>query len=1031
MDSETFGFRLASDEIGPLVRRLFVQEEPGAGSEDKPVRVSRLVSFSGQQRTSKPADLRQISATLVKHAMEGVERPLRDDEQEAVTGALTTTLLALGRLKISDAQAVQMGHQQLAQSLRYAAYSPDRHLPARAAHVYENLLDAACLHVLYHFARRSAFIARTETARSRNLAQLIARQDESARSIPRLDAGDSEFEQRYLAYIADKHCRLVIYGIDLYDSPDRWPLDVAYLSLQATWSDGGASGLTGRLQLPNTTHVPAEKAFAHSNRVLLRGVAGSGKTTLVQWLAVQAAHGPRPGRVPFVLPLRTLIRSMDGLPTPEEFLTAVRCPLSAPAGWAERVLTMQRGLLLVDGVDEIPQRDRSRTREWIHELVRAFPGNQWLVTSRLSAVRDNWLAEDGFRDLTLSPMSHANVRTFIRRWHAAAAAPEYEESLLTAVRAKKDLGSLATNPLMCGLMCALHRDRKGFLPLSRKALYDAALTMLLARRDRERDMGLPDGIELDVEPKIQLLQRLAYWLIRNGRNEMDHVTATNVVAQGLPHVPAAQAQGDAGQIFKHLLLRSGLLREPVQEAVDFIHRTFQDYLGARAAVEAWDIGLLVSNAADSQWEDVIRMAVAHARPKERAELLDELIKQGDRAEGHAARARIHLLAMAALEHATEIAPEVRTRVESRASALISPASLDEAHALAEAGSLALELLPPSDGLTDEEARNVVAAAALIGTDAALPVLSRFRGSRDAAVCEQLVQAWAEFDPHRYAEEVIAHVQEDVVFTVTSEPQIRALGELGPRERVQISCRCHPELLTDVLDPSCLTWLSLRDNPALRSLDFLQPYRRLTTLSLEDCPSVTDLTPLEVVGLDRLYLCDLPGLYDASGLNHLNTLRHLTVASRLPGSELTESLPTDAGLLALSLQGDATRRTGLLGISAWPTLTALSLSIGPGDITREGWDEVARLPELSELTLHESTLCAVDEARALPSVRSLRLVGEPSKEDRDLIKQVLFPNLDAITLTVPQGGMTNIKFYEARFPSVKVQVAHGDTAALIV
>ena len=55
---------------------------------------------------------------------------------------------------------------------------------------------------------------------------------------------------------------------------------------------------------------------------------------------------------------------------------------------------------------------------------------------------------------------------------------------------------------MCGLICALHRDRRGFLPVGRKELYEAALTMLLARRDRER--GLP-GPELREEPQLQIL----------------------------------------------------------------------------------------------------------------------------------------------------------------------------------------------------------------------------------------------------------------------------------------------------------------------------------------------------------------------------------------------------------------------------------------------------------------------------------------------------------------------------------------------
>ncbi|WP_399476870.1 hypothetical protein [Streptomyces sp. TRM68367] len=97
-------------------------------------------------------------------------------------------------------------------------------------------------------------------------------------------------------------------------------------------------------------------------------------------------------------------------------------------------------------------------------------------------------------------MGQADAAAFIARWHTAARsdAPDpdrldtYERSLLDAVGTKPDLGRLATNPLMCGLICALHRDRRGYLPHGRQELYDAALSMLLARRDDQRDM-FPQG----------------------------------------------------------------------------------------------------------------------------------------------------------------------------------------------------------------------------------------------------------------------------------------------------------------------------------------------------------------------------------------------------------------------------------------------------------------------------------------------------------------------------------------------------------
>ena len=63
--------------------------------------------------------------------------------------------------------------------------------------------------------------------------------------------------------------------------------------------------------------------------------------------------------------------------------------------------------------------------------------------------------------------------------------------------------------------------------------------------------------------------------------------------------------------------------------LDFVHRTFQDYLGAQAAIEAADMPLLIHHAHDTQWEDVVRMAIAHARPMN-APAYSPLVDRGDR-----------------------------------------------------------------------------------------------------------------------------------------------------------------------------------------------------------------------------------------------------------------------------------------------------------------------------------------------------------------------------------------------------------------
>lgn len=933
MDPTVIGTRLASSVVGPLVKQLFVREGPGAGLVDRPVRLSALVSFRGEKRTLGEKELRRLVRELVERAAPAEAEP------EAVSDALVRTLHALGDLDLDDLQAVRLGHKALAEKLYTQAggHAFVRHLGEDSAALYSQLLDTACLHILHFFTQRSAFVARTLVEQSRQLDELIRLTSLLTERLTSRTGQDAAFEQQYARYVATKHSSLTIYGIDLDESRD-WPLDTAYLSLEATEDieqRAAPDEVFGEYRLPSAPR-PVEQALAGHERVLLRGVAGSGKTTLVQWLAVttarqelltgQLAH--LMGRVPFVLPLRTLTRGGSALPVPGDFLSAVSCPLtgSQPPGWADRVLAAGRGLLLVDGIDEVPEQERARTRRWLADLLAAFPGNLWLVTSRPSAVREDWLGAEDFTELSLSAMSREHIAVFVRRWHEAAGAdPALAEALLSSLRTKQDLGRLATNPLMCALICALHRERRGFLPRGRKALYDAALSMLLERRDRERELA----VELDEESQVELLQRLAYWLIRNGRAEMDRSDAVHQLERLLPSMPYVAAQGSAEEILRQLLVRSGLLREPAVGAVDFVHRTFQDYLGARAAVEERDFDVLIAHAHLDQWEDVVRMAVAHGRPDERARLLTGLVERGDREEEP--RARLHLLAMACLEHAAHLDPGVRAEVKRRAEELIPPHSPAEAAKLVGIGPIVLELLPGPDEVDDErDATYTVYTAILVGGDAAIPFLVRYRDHDSLMVRNRLAYHWDEFDTETYGNEIIRPLLRSPGTSVVVRTQevLTELSRMGGYNTVELSGDFDGTQITAALDHQLLKDLELRHSP-LTDLSFLGRYQNLRTLRLAGCLDLSSLESLAGVPLEGLILSDLPGLAD------LNTLRALAAAP----------------LKSLCLPGNT---FDLSPLTALPSLSHLELALRP-DSVRDGWRVIANLKNLVALTLNSYEL----------------------------------------------------------------------------
>ncbi|MFJ9933277.1 NACHT domain-containing protein [Streptomyces virginiae] len=959
MDASVVGIRLASGVVAPLIKKLLRTEGAGAGLVDRPQRISSYVSWR-EKRDLDAADLRRLADHLVREALRAPgERPLPPDEEAGVAAALAVTLHALGDLTLTDVEAVRLGPEAFARRLRAAA--PDTGLSRDAELFHDRLVELASLHILNFFTQRSTFVAATLVEQSRLHAETIAKVDELLTRLPRQDGRDTAFEERYLAYVARRHSTLTIFGLDLEPGSSRWPLDAAYVSLEAAGpvAPEPEHGPAEAARKSAQHHLSAERLLTEHHRVLLRGDAGSGKTTLIQWLAVSTAKGPGNGLVPYVLPLRTLTRHGERLPAPRDFLAGTPLAGEPPEGWESRVLRDGRALILVDGIDEIPEAERENARDWLADLITAYPGNRWLITSRPSAVRTDWLAGEDFTEVTLAPMSPANVRAFVERWHTAARAPDgYADLLLDSVRGKPDLARLATNPLLCGLICALHRERRGFLPTGRKELYAAALSMLLHRRDRERGLRLPYLAE---EPQLQLLQRLAYWLIRNGRTEMDRSRAEALIADALPAVPAAAVLGDPPAVFAHFLERTGLLRAPTVDSVEFVHRTFQDFLGARASLDEGSLGELTGHADDDQWEDVIRMAVAQGRPRERTEIIRALLSRGSN--------RSVLLAYASLQYATELDPALRAEAEAAVKHLLPPRSIDEAKQLGRTGPLVLELLADPATAAKEEALMAVAAAGETLSERAIPYLAGFRAAPSPDVHRALAALWSRFDTREYAREVIERITPPLMtLEIHNDAEADALQAFTAPPGFFISQQVSQRAVSDLLSRVQVKSVCLFRLPHLTDVDFLRGQNALTVLDITGCFRLADVTGLHGLPVGAVCLDgSVPGLHEA-----------ITSWPRLHSLEFYSSRPWSVGDLAPTarltrLVLDAPE-VDVTGLSRHTGLRVLNLGYrwrpaGPAD-----WAEISRLERLEELAVPDEVLEGLLGHVRLPSLRALRLYG---------------------------------------------------------
>ncbi|SCL41651.1 NACHT domain-containing protein [Micromonospora pallida] len=816
-----------------------------------------------------------------------------DADPVRLTRALQPAYTAAAeRAGLSEA-ATRLGERVLADCVR-CHVELVRHLP--------EFTNRASQEILARFSRLSA-----------DLAEVLARLP----APPRTDAGDDDsFEQRYLQFVSKHHDQLELFGVDVHNFTPETTLSIAYLSLSVTDSSGGAGrrasavrppvqGAFGRLVNARSgkglvgdgqTGLRVEGALGQHRRVLLRGEAGSGKSTLLRWLAINAArHGftgelqDWNGRVPFLVKLRAYADRPLPLVGPQLGDDMAQFATEAPAGWVERIFAEGRALLLVDGVDELVRSQRAAVREWLRRILHRYPGIIVVVTSRPTAASARWLAGKDFAALMLEQMSPADIVVFVGRWHQAIGGarhlpcridelPRYERRLLARLEANRHLRGLATNPLMCAMLCALNLDRGDDLPHDRISLYQAALDMLLERRDTARNVPAYRRVGLGAQHARTLLQDLAWRLAISNRSELDTGQAQEHVTRKLATMPKVTAE--PADVFEHLLDRSGVLKDVAEDRLSFVHRTFQEYLAAKEIAEENYIDALLEMAGRDIWRETVIMTAGLANSEYRQRLIGGLLDRADVAPGRKQR-WLRLLAAACVETAPGLSPTIQDRIDASLVALLPPRSKVEARSLALAGDRVLDYLADDlTELTPSVAAAVVFTAAFVGGPRALEKLTRYGADARTPVVDALIQAADYFEPDEYGRRVLVdspllngritvdewtapmthhlrhlrHVQFNVQPSpevVRSLPPLQGLilerGIRGPIDREISALRAHPALEQLVvrlpLDPAALptTLASLRDlslvfppPPSGRTdLSWLARFPRLTSLGLYD------------------------------------------------------------------------------------------------------------------------------------------------------------------------------------------------------
>jgi thiol-disulfide isomerase/thioredoxin len=350
--------------------------------------------------------------------------------------------------------------------------------------------------------------------------------------------------------------------------------------------------------------------------LMILGAPGAGKSTFLRKIGLEAIKGKSGQIQRKCIPILIELKQFTNIDIniyeliKQEFI-AINLPFSEE--FLAEGLEKGKLLILLDGLDEVPNINFNFAIKKIKKFVNKYHQNCFIISCRTAAYRNKF---KDFKEFVIADFDDKQIQQFINNWFYSAV----DRKLCTAekcwniIKGEKATKELARTPLLLTFLC-LEYDESQDLPKKRATLYGNALDILLRRWASEKRLPTDQVYrQLGIDLEKIMLSEIAYDNFVSDKLFFSQPEVLNKIRKFLASNDNAPKNLDAGKVLDAITIEQGILVERARDVYLFSHLTLQEYLTAQYIDDRRLIEKLVTeHLTDKRWKEVFLLVAGVMR----------------------------------------------------------------------------------------------------------------------------------------------------------------------------------------------------------------------------------------------------------------------------------------------------------------------------------------------------------------------------------------------------------------------------------